>query len=389
MLLLCVVALLTGCSPPKIDSTYGRRRGANGEGSLNGTKVMAEMYRDRGCRVRSTQRLSPRLDDADVIVWVPDDFDPPTGDQRDFLETWLYQGGKTLIYVGRDFDAAPLYYDRVAKSAPANQLEELLRREALARSEHELRRTEIPNNYDAEWFTVKRADVNRRVTTVEGPWSGEIDAGAAEIYTRSTLDPPPLPTRTQRRNWNSPPVAETLLSSGGDPLIFRLTSDNWYGSEILVVANGSMVLNLPLVNQENRKLAGRLIDQSLPAEEVVFLESGPGGPAILDSEPQGNVRSGWEAFTVYPLGVILMHLAVAGILFCFSRYAIFGRPRVAPATRLSDFGHHIAALGRMMEHTGDAEYARARLRHYNQTARRDSGTSHIKKPQSLSHERDS
>jgi hypothetical protein len=73
-----------------------------------------------------------------------------------------------------------------------------------------------------------------------------------------------------------------------------------------------------------------------------------------------------------------MHLAVTGILFCFACFAIFGRPRVIPVTRLSNFGHHVQALGLLLQRTGDAEFARARLRHYNQTARRDSGASHIK-----------
>ena len=378
VLLLATATLLSGCRAARVDTTYGKRRVSQGGSSVNGTAVLSEMFRDRGCRVRSWHRLSPKLDDADVIVWTPDDFNPPTGDQRDYLERWLYQGQKTLIYVGRDFDAAPLYYDAVADGAPEDQVEELMRQEAIARSKHDLNRVAMPDKHDAEWFTVQRGSGQRKVDQISGPWSKGIDAKGSEIYIDGTLDPPATVAAVPNHTWNRGTETEILLSSSGDPLVYRLKSGNWFGSQILVVTNGSMVLNMPLVNKENRKIAGKLIDESMPASDVVFLESRQGGPPIFDSEPSGNIRSGWEAFTIYPLGLILMHLAIAGILFCFSRYAIFGRPREVPPQKLSDFGHHIAALGRLLERTGDEQYARARLRAYNQTARRDSGTSHVK-----------
>lgn len=375
--ILMLALLLGGCTSPEVDETYGKRRGAEGGRSVNGTAVLAELYRGRGCRIVTSTRLSPRLEKADCIVWVPNDFAAPTIAQRDFLEDWLYEGERTLIYVGRDFDAAPFYWQRVAADAPPEQLDELLRRGALARSEHDSARTKLADKFDAEWFKVNVGGPQQKVEQLEGPWSQDIDPQAGEIYLQATLEPPPA-SASGAGGYNSPPEAEVLLSSTGKPLIYRLTSDNWYGSQILVVANGSLVLNVPLVNAENRKLADKLVEASLPAKHVYFLESEEGGPAVFDTEPQDSQRSGWEAFTIYPLGVILMHLAVAGILFCFSRYAIFGRPRTTPATRLSDFSHHIAALGKLLEHTGDADYARDRLRHYNQTARRDSGASHTK-----------
>jgi hypothetical protein len=376
-ILLLLILLVSGCASRKVDETYGKRRG-KGAGSLNGTAVLADMFRERGARVVSSRELSPKLERADCIVWFPNDFAAPTAEQRDYLEDWLYEGERTLVYVGRDFDAASLYWQRTAADAPPEQLEELLRRAALARSQHDRLRTELDDQYDAEWFTIETNGSRRKVEQLEGPWSKGLDPRQADIHLQATLEPPAPPKTTNTSSWNAEPEAEVLLSSRGDPLIYRLTSDNWYGSEILVVANGSMVLNMPLVNKENRKLAGKLIDECLPAEQVVFLESEHGGPPVLSSEPQGKSRTGWEAFTIYPLGVILMHLAVTGILFCFAWFAIFGRPRTMPDTRISNFGHHIAALGKLLSHTGDADYARTRLRTYNQTARRDSGASHVK-----------
>ena len=46
-------------------------------------------------------------------------------------------------------------------------------------------------------------------------------------------------------------------------------------SQLLVVSNGSFLLNAMLVNHEHRKLAGKLIDTIGPGgRDVVFLESG-------------------------------------------------------------------------------------------------------------------
>ena len=371
-LLLALLVLGGGCRSPEVDSAYGKRR--EGGGSLNGTSVLSEMYRDHGCRVRSWSRLSPKLDSADVIVWFPDDFEPPGGDQRRYLEDWLYQGQRTLVYVGRDFDASPLYWKRIAEGAPPGQLQELLRREALARSLHDNRRSAIKDNYDAEWFTSHRGGPRRKVESLEGPWSDHLDAQAADIHLQSTLVPPSPASATNRGGYAGSEIeVEVLLEAEGDPLVYRLRSTDWYGSQILVVANGSLVLNMPLVNKENRKLAGLLVEASLPAQDVVFLETEAGGPTVFNFEPQGQGRSGWEWWSAF-----LMHLAAMGVLYCFSRFAIFGRPRTLPSAKLSDFGHHVTALGRLVEHTGDTEYARARLRHYNQTARRDSGASHVK-----------
>ena len=82
--------LAAGCSPADIDRTYGKRRGAEGGTSVNGTGVLAGMFEAAGHRVITWRRLSPKLEQFNVIVWVPDSFEPPTEEQREFLEDWLW-----------------------------------------------------------------------------------------------------------------------------------------------------------------------------------------------------------------------------------------------------------------------------------------------------------
>ena len=106
--LLCLLLLLAGCSRD-IETVYGQREGTEASTSVNGTAVFADMFTLAGHRVSSWHMLSPRLQQkADCIVWFPNDFQPPSDDVRHWFEDWLSdKPDRTLIYVGRDFDAAP------------------------------------------------------------------------------------------------------------------------------------------------------------------------------------------------------------------------------------------------------------------------------------------
>ena len=79
--------MLQGRKPEGLPSVYGKRSGSGATGSVNGTRVFAEMFVKQGHKVRTLSRLSPGINDrADVIVWIPDSFEPPDKEQREFLE---------------------------------------------------------------------------------------------------------------------------------------------------------------------------------------------------------------------------------------------------------------------------------------------------------------
>ena len=144
----------------------------------------------------------------------------------------------------------------------------------------------------------------------------------------------------------------------------RLAEDD---GQLLLVANGSFLLNVPLVNHEHRKLAGKLIDAIGPAgQNVVFLESGPGGPPIRDEDPTGKPPSGLAVLTEYPYIWIFVHFAVAGVLYCFACWPIFGVPHELPRPAVSDFGKHIQAMAELLRRSRDRAFARSRLLTYRQ-----------------------
>ena len=174
-------------------------------------------------------------------------------------------------------------------------------------------------------------------------------------------------------------VAETLLSTPGDndsrdAIVTCITGwARWDYSKLIVVTNGSILLNLPLVNHEHRKLAGKLIEECGEPGHALFLESGPGGPLLKDSDDSGH-QPPWA---VWPLSAIIAHIVALGTILCFALFPIFGRPRTLSTPSQSDFARHVHALGKLMAETDEIEYAQRQLTHYQERVKRESGASHV------------
>ncbi len=381
--LLTIAFLLAACggcgSSGGIDDRYGRREGE----SVNGTGVLAGMFEESGHTVRSWHAISPALDRFDVVVWFPPDFQVPTEEQRERLEEWLGEKpGRTLIYVGRDYDAAVTYWKTVAASAPADQAPLVQEKLDEVKSWYELQRMALPADRDCGWFTLHRDAEERGVKSLQGPWSAGVDASQVDISLAARLEPPdddPPSNDLVSPFWVPPSLhryrSEPLLSSRGEALVARVIDADWdqspsEQSQILVVTNGSFLLNLPLVNHEHRKLAGRLIDECGTSQRIVFLEA-TGDLVVADSDPQRSEITGMEFFLVWPINAILLHVAALAILLCFYAFPIFGRPRELPPSSRSDFGKHIDALGRLLTRVEANAYARDCLAEYQQIVKRE------------------
>lgn len=346
-----LLALVAGCGVEDIDTTYGRRGGIEGGSSVNGTAVLADMFVAAGHTVETRSSLSPRLHTADTIVWFPDSFGVPSQNVVYWLEDWLAsRSGRTLIVVGRDFDSAPYYWKQIVPTAPADQKAKFEERLQNAQRFATERHSELTDGDECTWYSVDTLSAPQPVRQLSGPWSKGIDPGKVEIEVASILQPP---------EW-----AQTLLASGDDILVSRQQLDEWPNSQLILVNNGSFLLNLPLVNHEHRKLAGQLVEAVEPHGKVVFLESGRSGLRIDDKDPAPKMPNGLEVLAIWPMNAILLHLAVLGIIFCFARWPIFGTP-IEPVTGSpSDFGQHVDALGELLARSGNREYAERKLQAY-------------------------
>jgi hypothetical protein len=310
---------------------------------------------------------------ADVIVWFPDDFQTPSAEAIDWFDEWLYdQDERTLIIVGRDFDAAPGYWTKMQPLAGAGKETAFANRLAKAQSAAAGDRAGIPDSDDYYWYRMEGKLKHRKVRSLAGKpeWLAGVDPAKLEMELNGRVRPPRAPPSDDYQ------PAVVLLESEGDPLVFRQRIE---GSQVIVVANGSFLLNAQLVNHEHRKLAASLIREVGDERAVVFLESN-GSPQIAPADEAIEIPTGMELLAIPPFDQILLHLALVGVVFCFARWPIFGLPREEPSRENTDFGRHVAALGELLSMTQNREYAQQRLAHYQQTKLDGRAKHEVKKP---------
>lgn len=394
-----LLLLVVGCNRANLETDYGRRDSTR---SVNGTSLLASLFEEAGNSVSSWRRLSPKLDSCSTIVWAPDDFDVPSLESREYLEGWLEDdSGRTLIFVGRDFDPVPDYWHKMIPAAAASERTVLQRKYADALLAMQESRAAAPTHGYARWFIQQTASRQSQVAEISGPWAEDLDKDAlmlsiASSYSIPTiLDIPPAtnnpsilagPTPAQIRRMprflqrliveprselrDLPDTYQVLLTANQTPFVTRITDDDWDGGKIIVVTNGSFLLNMPLVNHEHRKLAQKLVDECQQPGKVIFLESNSDGLRSYQQDTESGSTTKMEIFRIWPLNLLLIHLLALGCIYCAVVFPIFGAPRNAPQRSPSDFGDHITAIGELLEKTNDEEFARHRLKYYQEHIRR-------------------
>jgi hypothetical protein len=342
---LIVFLVLRFWPAPEVDETYGRM-GRIGRKSLNGTWVLAEMVRRAGHRVKRSTRLSTAMKNrADCIIWFASDWSVPNARVISWLEEWLNaKPGRLLIYVGRHFEAGPLYWRAMSERFP-DQFDPVLKKVIAQRQESGESWLEFISSEGGEcdWFTMKSLPqvVRPKTLKMHPEWQGAIDPRKLEIELRSQM----IPAKD----------AEVLVRSEEHVLVARLSRGE---SQILLVNNGSFLLNMMLVNREHRKLAARLVraigeSGTAGPKQVYFLEL-PWGYV----PPTGPIQepSPYRFLMVYPLNLILLHLFLLGVIFAMARY-----PRLGPGyepdimSRVS-FDAHLTAMARWLRRSRDYRF---------------------------------
>ena len=372
LIVACLLLLLTGCRE-ELSSQYGQQD----DKSVNGFDVLASMFREADNRVYTVRRrLTPRLrEKADVLVWMPDNYAMPTFDEQMWLESWLEErGGRVLVYIGRDYDSAPEYWRRTLAVAPADKQAEFQRRLMEAEAEESARRSELPATAYCGWFIHTKDNLPWNATPPKKPkanqlsgepqWVQGVDAAQLDLKFASHIDPPF--------------EADVLLALDQEIVVSRqaFDADDGTQSELIVVSNASFLTNLALVNHQHRKLAASLVAEVGSERDVYFVESDARGLNLAeDTDPQESPgsQSGLEFLIAPRLSNTFLHLLALGIIFSFSCWPIFGRPRSEVSTHETDFGRHVEALGDLIEKRGDKAHAEKILQHYQQQVRDKSG----------------
>lgn len=364
LLLALLAVVFAGCGrAATLNTSYGRSRG-DGASSVNGLSVLAEMYSRAGYDVSAWSRLSPKLENEQVIVWAPDRFSVPATEEIEYLEKWLGSvSGRTLVYIGRDYDASIEYWSRLKQSQPKDRLG-IRREEARAKSEHQQNRARRELEKSCSWFTLDTQRSPQIYESVSGPWADATTARPFRIRSQTQLVLPQSAPSDDDAAWNNELQYEPLIEVDNRVVAARAFRPSWQGSQLILVNNGSWLLNLPLTDSSHRQLAGQLIATCGPPNSVCFLEAGESPMTVTDRDT--SLPLVLQAFTVWPFNLLALHLLMLGIVFCFSIFPIMGLPKPFREEHVSDFGKHVHALGELLERDRDVEYAENQIRMFRE-----------------------
>jgi hypothetical protein len=342
----CFAIFLPGCGGGP-DTAYGVSRGT----SLNGTAAFASLLRHRGHEVRAAVRLTDTLSYwANGIVRFAPYPGPPAEDEAAWYHTWLAEDpDRWLIYVVRDFDTLADYWKDVRDSTSENS-------EPERRAEAEEKRKDAANWVDrlpgkhektgnpTDWFTVEKTTAAPKVCTkLEGLWAEAIDPAAAALPLHEAIE-------SDRRC--------VMLSGDGKPLV--LDKSVIGRGNVLVVANGSFLLNEALVKHARRPLAERVADwPEREKQQIAFVEG---------SSPTSDVEGGpslWDLLGRLPvLRWVAIQMAVAGLLASLARAPRLGRPRPDPVSGADRPAAHAEALGALLQKAQAARESHELLERY-------------------------
>jgi hypothetical protein len=359
---LCVVPI--GCGYEEVDTTYGRSRGK----SINGTGVFVELLRQRGHEVRTAVRATKTLSEwANVVVRFAGQPGPPDVKEGKWLNEWLRGSpGRKVVYIPCDYDAEFEFWEAMLAAEPKNakpeEIDRVKKKRDLAKSwVKELPpKSKDPVN-SADWFAVdpKPGDP-ATCKTLDGPWAEDVVAASAAVAKHEAL---------------KVDLDESILLSGdGSPLVVSWNLDN--GSQVLVVANASFLLNASLLNHARRPLAMKVADWigSTPFQIALIERRG-----WLGGE-EDDASSPYHLLKVPPFGWVVSQLLAFLLLLALSKAVRLGRPRPEPPSGVERPAAHAEALGALLAKTGRADIARfllesyRRWRHHSHVAGRSAPT---------------
>jgi hypothetical protein len=227
----------------------------------------------------------------------------------------------------------------------------------------------------------------RKIEKLSGPLADQLELTQFTLESGTILMPPKRLAE---------PEQQLLLKADGHPFVFSLQRPNCNG-QVIVVENGSFLLNFGLTKPAHRKLANRLINMCDLAGAVVFLES---GPAELRIQERADAHQPWAWISRPPLRYIVPHLLFWGVLFCFVLFPIFGRPKrfqpmkkvgtertsagqsgystpsdsnsIHGRTSMTSFRAHLVAFGKLLQRSEQPMAAKEKIQNYIETYGKDS-----------------
>lgn len=369
IILACMSALMfVGCGDQPIDKSYGRSRGE----SVNGTNALVEMVRERGHLTKVALRLNDQVRDwADVIVRVSPGTETIRTKEADWYESWMNsRRGRRLVYVVNDYNAELDYWDALLETTLT------VSERARAQEKRDNAPTYIRTNFGPStttkkaakkpsfnpstvdddppadpkvWFALEDGIGLHKAKSLGGDWAEGVDPAKASI---------PIGKNIKIHQDNSDHL---LLSADNKPFVVEW-GDSSSGGSVLLLANGSLVLNASLLNKSRRPLTEHVldwIDRGGKKAKVAFIEGGS-----VTSEP-AKTRSFFDLVQIYPFNWICGHLVAIAVLAALAYSPRLGRAVDPPPSHDSErLAAHPEALGLLMSTSVPPKQARQILAEY-------------------------
>lgn len=404
-----------GCNR-QVRFEYGESEGYTAKCSPSGLTVFREMVKENGFDTYTVRSLSPgNMNRLNTIIWSPDAFPAHNAATYTWLTQWLSRGNRTLIYIGRDYSPNVDYWRDLSNSPPSQKAFDdpgsaARDWQALERSRLDRMRRTNRNSMIMPWlrWNCSTHDM-KQIQEFAGPLSKFVDASNSKIFLRTHPTAitendetaikkefdwrpnatKPVPTSNMyEKTWtpndesqqqiisqilfnDAPKFSPDLLAGDGRVLIGTLTRPEFLGGRVIVVANNSLFSNYSMLHESHRGIAGSII-KDLPKGGVGFI-SGTSDPVVRDND-SGEQQQGLELLTLWPLNVITIHAAILGLVTLIAAFPIFGRPKRLRQNSSTDFGQHITAVGKMLERTGDADFATRTIAEYFRKVKKDNAS---------------
>ena len=376
----CCLAILTGLiaisgcgSSTGLNTKYGKVN--EQPHSINSTSLFAKRLEDLDYQVTVRNRISPKINDFNIVFWFPESSRCPSDSAVKAIEEWSNANyeAKTLVYVGGDYRADEDYYHAIQKSISPELKSETQRLVSEAQLATQTRKNQwgefgwiINQNRACDWFDLE-AIKRKRSNLLAGPMASEADFDSV----------PELPIEFLMSPNNAGPYKrwkkESLLTVDGEDMVYRLTEKNYSDFQIIVVQNASFLVNFALADPDKQALADQLIVAATDSDNL----SGYGydwNVLILESEGDIPIRStdfvnenSWAWIAEAPLCYIIPHALVWGVLFCFVYFPIFGRPKRLPKRSTTSFRNHINAVAKQLSRSGGKAHAHRTIEHYQES----------------------
>ena len=372
----CGLLLLVGCS--KFSADYGKTSGNSAYTSINGYGTFRAAIKNAGFSDREMNRLTDRLKkNTDLVVWAPQNTTPLNTEAVAWIDSWLTQPNRTLIYISPDSGSEVEYWTTTMALAPAEKRMEYRRRAATSQTQRRQNRfkNRKPPSYD--WFTISELSQPETIKGVAGPWA----PNAAKTFNTNTevtgtIALPATPLEYEVSTALSPKDETTnvlLETNKSTAYVAKVTSNKWNGSQIFVISSGSLLSNFGLTQRPNQLLADKIIQAAASAKNsslrAGFLNNNGTPLTVSDASNGAPVPSGMEFLTVWPISLLTMHGIFLGFVICLMLLPIFGRPRRILNVNSANFGHHLDAVASLMNRVGGERYARTKISEYMKRVR--------------------